>query len=58
MVVVDETGRHAMEVVDKSKTKGIIVMPIAVWTLQKHRESSRRKNVGIVAGRAVERACA
>ena len=30
MVMVDEAGRHAMEVVEMCKTEGIIVMPIAV----------------------------
>ena len=30
VVVVDEAGRHAMEATNRSKTKGIIVMPTVV----------------------------
>ena len=65
MVVADEVHRHAMEVADKSKNKGIVVMLMAipdppeaggVKVAPGTGKQRRRRTVGTVAGRVIERA--
>ena len=67
MVVVDEVSGHAMEVVDKRKTKGAgavvttILDPLEVGGVKAVPETGKKRqkwNVGTMAGRATHRASA
>ena len=64
MVIVDEVGRHTMEVLDKSKTEGIRAVLTAVpdpWevggvkAVPETSKESPQRNVGIVSRKATGR---
>ena len=65
VIVVIETGQHAIEVTDKSRTEGIIVMPTVVSdppeaggvkAVPETGKESPQRNVGTVARKATRRA--